>query len=286
VTNRVQELQDALVEKMVASLEQGLIEGKWTKPWVTLRHKNVASGNVYSGQNAINLMLSGVECPYWGTFLQWKTAGYTITEGTRASGFVYGKPTPIIRKRDNDEEYVAYMHSKAYAVFNGTQVVDKDGDLFTWEQQKVVPKLPEVEAYFDRHGMRVHHTKPYAAYDPSTDRLYMPPINLFDDSIAYYATLAHEFVHWTGHKARLNRPELYKYSYNIEARAFEELVAEFGAALVGAGLGMAVEPRPDHLEYLASWLKAIKEDKTVLQRTIAAASKAVSYLDADHSVSE
>ena len=285
MTNRVQELQDALVEKMVASLEQGLVEGKWTKPWVTLRHKNVASDKVYSGTNAINLMLSGQECPYWGTFLQWKTAGYVIPEGTRAGGFVYGKPTPITKEKDG-EEYVALVHSKAYVVFNGTQIVDKEGNSFAWEQQKVVPKLPEVEAYFDRHGMRVHHTKPYAAYDSTTDRLYMPPINLFDDSIAYYATLAHEFVHWTGHKARLNRQELYTYHEDIKARAFEELVAEFGAAMVGANLGLAVEPRPDHLEYLASWLKAIKEDKTVLQRTIAAASKAVSYLDTDHSVSE
>ncbi len=285
MTNRVQELQDALVEKMVASLEQGLVEGKWTKPWVTLRHKNVASDKVYSGQNAINLMLSGVECPYWGTFLQWKTAGYTITEGTRASGFVYGKPTPIIRKRDNDEEYVAYMHSKAYVVFNGTQVVDKEGNPFTWEHQKVVPELPKVQAYFDRHRVKIHHTRPYAAYDSVRDEIFMPPINLFDDSVAYYATLGHEFIHWTGHKKRLAREQLARYA-EVAQRAFEELVAEFGAAMLGAGLGMAVEPRPDHLEYLASWLKAIKEDKTVLQRTIAAASKAVSYLDTDHSVSE
>ena len=279
MTNRVQELQDALVEKMVASLEQGLIEGKWTKPWVTLRHKNVVTNKVYDGRNAINLMLSGQECPYWGTFLQWKTAGYVIPEGTRAGGFVYGKPAPITKEKDG-EEYVAFVHSKAYVVFNGTQVVDKEGKSFTWEAQKVVPKLPEVEAYFDRHPVKVHHTRPYAAYDTSRDEIFMPPINLFDDNIAYYATLAHEFIHWTGHKSRLYRNELYNY-HETKSRAFEELVAEFGAAMLGANLEMAVEPRPDHLEYLASWLKAIKEDKTVLQRTIAAASKAVSYIDTD-----
>ena len=73
----------------------------------------------------------------------------------------------------------------------------------------------------------------------------------------------------------------YEFARETKSRAFEELVAEFGAAMLGANLEMAVEPRPDHLEYLASWLKAIKEDKTVLQRTIAAASKAVSYIDTD-----
>ncbi len=283
MTNRVQELQDVLVEKMVASLEQGLIEGKWTKPWVTLRHKNVASGNVYSGQNAINLMLTGVECPYWGTFNQWKAAGYVVKG--RADGFVYGKPTPIMKERDG-EQYVAYMHSKAYVVFNGMHIEDKDGNPFAWEQQKVVPELPQVQAYFDRHRVKIHHTRPFAAYDSVRDEIIMPPLNLFDDNIAYYATLGHEFIHWTGHKKRLAREQLARYA-EVECRAFEELVAEFGAAMLGAKLGLAVEPRPDHLQYLASWLKAIKEDKTVLQRTIAAASRAVSYLDADpESVSE
>lgn len=276
--NRAQELQDELVQKMVTSLEQGLVEGKWTKPWVTLRHKNATTGNTYSGMNAINLMLSGEECPYWATYQQWKSAGYIVPEGTRAAGFVYSRPTPVTREKDG-ETYIAYMHSKTFTIFNGRQVVDSDGNPFTWEEQKVVPELPEIQAYFDRHQVKILHTRPYAAYDPSYDHIYMPPINLFDDNVSYYATLAHEMVHWTAHKSRLNR-DLTNYS-ETKSRAFEELVAEFGAAMIGARLGMAVEPRPDHLQYLSSWLQVIKEDPTVLQRTISAASKAVSYIDAD-----
>jgi len=41
----------------------------------------------------------------------------------------------------------------------------------------------------------------------------------------------------------------------------EELVAELGAALLCAELGIAVEPRVDHAQYLAHWLSALKAHK-------------------------
>ena len=42
--------------------------------------------------------------------------------------------------------------------------------------------------------------------------------------------------------------------------AFEELVAETGAATLSVLLGVSPEPRPDHAQYLNGWLKAIKDN--------------------------
>jgi antirestriction protein ArdC len=58
----------------------------------------------------------------------------------------------------------------------------------------------------------------------------------------------------------------------------EELVAELGAAFLCANLGITQEPRPDHAQYLASWLGVLKADKRALFTAASAASKAAEFL--------
>ena len=56
--------------------------------------------------------------------------------------------------------------------------------------------------------------------------LDMPPVHLFSGFDHYYATLAHELSHWTGHASRLGR-DLRK-RFGTAAYAAEELVALSG----------------------------------------------------------
>lgn len=58
----------------------------------------------------------------------------------------------------------------------------------------------------------------------------------------------------------------------------EELVAELGAALLCAELGIAVEPRVDHAQYLAHWLNVLKADKRAIFAAAATTGQAVAYL--------
>ena len=67
--------------------------------------------------------------------------------------------------------------------------------------------------------------------------------------------------------------------FGNEAYAFEELVAEIGAAFLCAALGISNEPRPDHAQYIQSWLKVLKGDSKAIFTAASAASKAVAYLD-------
>jgi antirestriction protein ArdC len=62
------------------------------------------------------------------------------------------------------------------------------------------------------------------------------------------------------------------------AYAAEELVAELGAAFLCAELGITQEVRPDHAQYLAHWLKLLKEDSRALTTAAARASEAATYL--------
>jgi len=281
--SKVQEVQSKLwmpiVDKMIASLEAGEAVGSWKMPWTVELHKNAFTGKAYRGGNLMRLMFSGEDCPIWATPRQWMENGYNI-KGLKCTGDIY---SPSIRKETSDTgvESVKYFIPKIYHVINASYIPG-----YEWVRAETVPELPQVQAYFDRHSPVIVHDNPAQAYyQPSTDRVNMPPINSFVDNVSYYGTLAHEMIHWTAHKSRLDR-DLSMYGRDIKMRAYEELTAEFGAAILGAQLGLATEVREDHLQYLSSWLKALKEDKTVLQRAVAESVKAVSYLDADHSVSE
>jgi antirestriction protein ArdC len=123
-----------------------------------------------------------------------------------------------------------------------------------------------------------------AYYDPAVDRIQMPAFADFESGNAFYATLAHECQHSTGHAKRLARETLRDYGKSREIRAEEELIAEIGAAMLCAQLGMEPTEREDHAAYVASWLTALRNDKRAIFRAATAAQAAseliLSHMDA------
>ena len=55
-------------------------------------------------------------------------------------------------------------------------------------------------------------------------------------------------------------------------------VAELGAAFLTADLGLAIEPRPDHASYIASWITVLQNDTRAIVQAAAHAERAVAYL--------
>ena len=105
----------------------------------------------------------------------------------------------------------------------------------------------------------------------------MPPFESFRDGESYAATLAHELTHWTKHDKRLAR-DMGRIKWGDEGYAKEELVAELGAAFLCADLEITPEVREDHAAYIASWLKALKDDKRLIFSAAAHAQRAADYL--------
>jgi len=83
-------------------------------------------------------------------------------------------------------------------------------------------------------------------------------------------------VHWSGASSRLNRQ--FGKRFGDQAYAFEELVAELGAAFLCAELAITNAPRADHAKYLANWLSVLKQDKRALFHAAAKAAEASAYL--------
>jgi antirestriction protein ArdC len=110
----------------------------------------------------------------------------------------------------------------------------------------------------------------------------MPPRALFTGTAsstpteAYYSTLLHEEIHGSGAEHRLNRQ--FGERFADKAYAFEELVAELGAAFLCAHLEVTNTPRIDHAQYCASWLQVLKDDDKVIFSAASFATRAVDYL--------
>ncbi len=67
-------------------------------------------------------------------------------------------------------------------------------------------------------------------------------------------------------------------SWGDEGYAAEELVAELGAAFLGAELGLRPDHVEDHAAYMAGWLKALKNDRRFIFIAAAKAQEAADYL--------
>ena len=105
-----------------------------------------------------------------------------------------------------------------------------------------------------------------AYYRPTTDEIVVPKRYNFKNDESYLATFAHEAIHSTGHKSRLDRKDL-KYSQ-------EELVAELGAYILCSRLEISNLDTKNHAAYLEAWCPMLKSDPKILFKSLANASKA------------
>ncbi len=106
----------------------------------------------------------------------------------------------------------------------------------------------------------------------------MPDRALLRSAEGYWATLAHELVHWTGAPHCLDRRLTTRFA--TQAYAAEELVAELGEAFILAELGLAPEPHINHAAYMAGWLPLVRDNSRALIIAASLASKAAQFLKA------
>ncbi|WP_442504368.1 zincin-like metallopeptidase domain-containing protein [Marinivivus vitaminiproducens] len=124
---------------------------------------------------------------------------------------------------------------------------------------------------------RIEEGGEVACYIPVLDLIRMPPLGMFNDAAAFYATLGHEACHWTRGTGRLERDTSAKL-WNGRAYHAEELVAELGACFLAADLGLSPDPRDEHASYLSGSLDLMRGDSRVIFKAATLAEQAVDYL--------
>ncbi|MGF1610424.1 MAG: ArdC family protein [Kiloniellales bacterium] len=277
-----------VTDKIIADLEQGV--RPWVKPWNAeqlagrisrpLRH----NGTPYRGINVVMLWMAavaeGYACPIWMTFRQAKELGGFVRKGETGALVVYASTfTTTETDEDGEESERAIPYLKGYTVFNCEQIEGLPAHYYVRAEAPARPveRIDRADTFFASTRADIRHGGDRAYYAVEPDYIQMPPAQTFRDTESYAATLAHELTHWTRHPSRLDR-NFGRKRWGDEGYAREELVAEIGAAFLCADLGITPEVREDHAAYLASWLKALKDDKRTVFQAAAHAQKAVDYL--------
>jgi antirestriction protein ArdC len=117
-----------------------------------------------------------------------------------------------------------------------------------------------------------------AYYSPKEDLVNLPPLETFKTTEGYVATKFHKYGHATGHEARLNRPGIMAVAaFSGEDYSFDELVAELTSAYLCArnGINNTLE---NSSAYIQHWLKALRDDKTMLMKASRKVMAAVEYI--------
>jgi antirestriction protein ArdC len=284
-----QDPHSRITDRILAELEQGT--RPWLKPWsggdmaATGRARPLrATGQPYRGINVILLWIeaqaSGFASPSWMTYRQAQGLGAQVRKGECGANIVYyGDSSKAVRDETSGEDKAqSFRFLKTYTVFNVAQI---DGlperFLALTEPAPEEERIEAAEAFFASIPATVNHGGDKAYYIPSADRIQLPPFAAFHDAHSYYATRGHETLHWTRHKSRLDR-SFGREKWGDEGYAREELVAELGAAFLAADLGLAIEPRPDHASYIASWITVLQNDTRAIVQAAAHAECAVAFL--------
>lgn len=163
---------------------------------------------------------------------------------------------------------------RTFTVFN-TQQIEGLPEKFT---QAAQPQISEFEnnaaAEILLGQAEIQYGMNRACFIPSLDKIHLPNKNEFKSIPDFYATALHELTHWAGHKNRLARD--FSGRFGDAAYAFEELIAELGAAFLCASTG--IDGQLQHSSYIASWLKVLKNDKKAIFAAAASARKAAEFL--------
>ena len=283
-----QDIYSRITDQIAAALEQGI--KPWTQPWNAGHAAGPVSrplrfnGESYSGINVLTLWASAERnfaAPIWMTFKQALELGGHVRKGEKGSPVVYANTIQKteVDERTGDEAELTIPFMKGYTVFNVEQIEDLPAHYYSLREATRNPdeRLAHADGFFAAMGARILNGGNAAFYRMASDHIQMPMFEAFFNAQSYYATLAHESVHWTRHPYRLDRT-FEQQRYGDVGYAKEELVAELGAAFLCADLELKLEDRNDHAAYIGSWLQVLRNDKRAIFTAAAHAQRAVDYL--------
>lgn len=259
-------------QHLIRLIEAGasLSDCPWYRDGVSHRPTNAQTQARYSGINILTLWAASDELGYtsglWATYKQWQALDAQVRRGESGTPVLFYKP--IERRTTDSDEPERFLLARTSRVFAAEQV-----DGYTLPEAPTQPSfspIDRVESLLAETEAAVEHRGDRAFYNRSKDLIVMPERGRFIDQESYYAVKLHEFVHWTGAEHRCDR--------DITSYAFEELVAELGAAFLCADLNITLTPREDHAGYLASWLHCLSTDPQALTRAASLASKAAAFI--------
>ena len=278
---------DGLMAEIIARLEAGA--PPWRQAWSVVGSDPAlplrSNGEPFTGSNAWLLSFAGAvggyRSPYWFTFRQALAIDAPVARGAKAAPAILYK-TRVVGEADpqdpvgDDADVRVLRYLKTYAVFNAEQLTDCPDHFLRVPAIDPAVRAASRNQVLDAIPARVEFARRAPCYIPALDLICMPPPESFHTVEDFLATKAHEQLHWSGADGRLSRE--FGRRFGDEAYAFEELVAEIGAAALGLRIGLPPRLLDDHAAYLAHWVKILKARPGALLEASGHAQRAVDYL--------
>jgi antirestriction protein ArdC len=276
---------EKIANSIIEALERGT--APWRKPWTGggFLPTSVSTGKTYEGSNILVLWAAQEKNNWtdnrWLTFIQAQKLGGNIKRGEKGTQIVHWQPSfKEVEQTDGTKKEVSvYLPPKVITVFNVEQaeninlpaLVKADPVPVTEAETKIL------DSYKDKPEIK-NVPQDRAYYDDKLDIIRLPQREQFTNPKDYLETLIHELAHSTGNKNRLNRSNLLdNYANHLESRGEEELIAEIAVSLAAARLGVEID-FDNVASYAQSWLRPLKNDKTMIVKAAKQAQKAVDYM--------
>jgi antirestriction protein ArdC len=277
-----------ITDKIVNLLEGGIVP--WRRPWTsTGMPRNLVSKKPYRGVNVFLLSASKYVSPFWLTMRQANELGGKIRKGEESTAVVFWKiddvkrGTEDLEVEETDPKTRRRFLLRLYRAWNLEQcelpqsVLDKLPKIETHQHDPIeaiekiiagMPNPPEIV----RGGSK-------AFYSPLTDRITLPPRELFISAEEEAATQTHELIHSSGSEKRLAREGICEAApFGSPVYSKEELTAELGAAYLCAEAGISNAVIRNQAAYCAGWLKKLGDEPRLLIHSASQAQRAADYI--------
>ena len=276
-----QNIYETVTERIISQLESGVIP--WRKEWkvsgASALPVNFQTKKPYRGINVLLLLSTAYGDSRWLTYKQAQSIGAQVRKGERGTSIVFWSTFERELKESGEAERIPF--ARGYTVFNVAQCdgIPQALPFDTPEFEPIPAAQSMADGYFSREHLELKHGGGSAFYHPALDYIQMPPRESFSTPDAYYSTLFHEMGHSTGHKSRLNRERETGRKFGDENYAKEELTAELTAAFCCAHTGISnALVESNHAAYIQSWLRALKNDKTLVVSAAQRAQRAADLI--------
>lgn len=278
-------IYDIVNKTIFTELEKGNIP--WKRPWTTRLPVNLVSKHEYRGFNWWVLMLTQEMKQYksniWASYKQIADKGGKVKKGEKATDIIYWKllevNTKYIDKKTGKNRIEKIPLLRYYRVFNLDQTIDIKIKKEEYKAEINTTGDEIINNYKKQIDIRYGGSE--AFYQPREDYIQIPIRSDFKGDSEFYATHFHEMTHSTGHEKRLNR---FKEDNDIDSLfgsqsySKEELVAEMGSAYLCAKINILPTVVKNKTAYIQSWLKVLKNDKTLLISAAGKAQRAVNFI--------
>ena len=262
-----------VTNRIIEQLEQGTVP--WQKPWTDGGiPQNLLTHRPYRGINVWLLASLDYSLNYFLTFKQVREIGASVNKGEKAHMVVFWK---TLKEGETEAENKKQKKMlRYYWVFNIEQCTNIPDHLI---YPVTKPQMPFDACEDIITGMPnrppIKHKQAKAFYVVEEDYINMPKLKSFTSHDSYYATLFHELIHSTGHKARLDRKELNQMAeFGSEPYSIEELTAEMGSCYLTSLVGITTT-FTNSVAYIEGWLQQLKNDSRFIVYASSQAQRAV-----------